>query len=137
MPSSPPKTGGPTVCDKRSFTWTVHEGGRLKSGSHRRRSLAGDNQTVMQLEFWPDYGPGPLWEQGKPADLRSLGLPRELAKQLTSWNSQYEENKLPLDGLGDDGWVAEGAYLLRKVRLALGAGYNVVVTEPWWGEVPV
>ena len=70
----------------------------------------------------------------KPADLRSLGLPRELAEQLTSWNSRFEEDKVPLEGRGDVGWVAEGVHLLRQVRLALGAGYNIVVTEPWWGE---
>lgn len=92
---------------------------------------------MIQLEFWPDYGAGPLWEQGKPGDLRSLGLPRELSEQLMSWNFQFEEDKVPLSGPGDAGWVAEGVRLLREVRLALGAGYSVVVTEPWWGEAPV
>ncbi|MBU8866644.1 hypothetical protein [Paenarthrobacter aromaticivorans] len=51
-----------------------------------------------------------------------------------SWNSQFEEDKVPLSGPGDAGWVVEGVRLLRQVRVALGTGYNVVVTEPWWGE---
>ena len=109
----------------------------LRLESRCRHSRLGNNQTVMQLEFFrPDYGPGPLWEQGKPADLRSLGLPYELAEQLISWNSQFEEDKVPLEGPGDVGWIAKGVHLLRQVRLALGSGYNVVVTEPWWGETP-
>lgn len=53
------------------------------------------------LEFWPDYGPGPLWtEDGKPADLRSLGLPSELVEELEFWNGRYAEEKLPVDGNG-------------------------------------
>lgn len=52
-------------------------------------------------------------------------------------NSQFEEDKVPLSGPVDAGWVVEGVRLLRQVRVALGTGYNVVVTEPWWGEAPL
>jgi len=31
----------------------------------------------------------------------------------------------------------QGIQLLADVRLALGVGYEVVVTEPWWGEKPI
>jgi hypothetical protein len=89
----------------------------------------------MLLEFWPDYGAGPLWtEDGKAADLRSLGLPDELAEHLTVWNSQYEEDKVPLQGSGDSAWLGEGVRLLGRTRDALGPDFRVVVTEPWWGE---
>lgn len=92
---------------------------------------------MMMLEFWPDYGSGPLWtEDGKAADLRSLGLPEELAEQLTVWNSQYAEDKVPLEGSGDSAWLGEGVSLLRRTRDALGSDFQVVVTEPWWGEDP-
>jgi hypothetical protein len=89
------------------------------------------------LEFWPDYDAGPLWaEDGKAVDLRSLGLPRELIDELTIWNSQYAEEKLPLDGDGDLSWVSEGERLLRRTRDVVGPDISVVVTEPWWGEDP-
>lgn len=89
------------------------------------------------LEFWPDYGPGPLWcEGGEPADLRSLGLPNELVEELEFWNGQYAEEKIPVDGNGDSAWLAEGECLLRRTRDALASHFEVVVTEPWWGEDP-
>ena len=89
------------------------------------------------VEFWPDYGSGPLWtEDGKAADLRSLGLPSELVAQLEVWNGQYAEDKIPIEGEGDSGWLGEGISLLRRTRAALGSDVHVVVTEPWWGEDP-
>lgn len=89
------------------------------------------------LEFWPDYGPGPLWtEDGKPADLRSLALPSELVEELEFWNAQYAEEKIPVDGNGDSAWLGEGRSLLRRTRDALASDFEVVVTEPWWGEDP-
>jgi hypothetical protein len=90
---------------------------------------------VTRVEFWPDYGSGPLWtEDGQAIDLRSLGLPDELAEQLELWNGQYDEDRIPVDGAGDREWLARGAHLLERTRFALGPGCEVVVTEPWWGE---
>jgi hypothetical protein len=92
---------------------------------------------VTVLEFWPDYGPGPLWtDDGKPVDLRSLDLSLDLIEQLEAWNSQYAENKMPLGNLGDARWLNEGRSLLRRTRDALKPAYQVVVTEPWWDEAP-
>lgn len=100
---------------------------------HRRQT---DRVTVV--EFWPDYGPGPLWtDDGKPADLTLLGMRRDLVEQVTAWNAAYEESKVPLEGAGDEAWLREGRRLLHEVRAALGAEYRVVVTEPWWGEDPI
>ena len=90
---------------------------------------------MTRLESWPDYGSGPLWtDDGKAPDLHSLRLPFDLVERLTAWNSQYAEEKVPLEGAGDSAWLGEGAHLLRRTRDALGPGYQVVVTEPWWGE---
>jgi hypothetical protein len=37
---------------------------------------------MTPLEIWPDHGDGPLWaEDGKAADLRSLGLRSELIER--------------------------------------------------------
>jgi hypothetical protein len=87
------------------------------------------------LEFWPDYGPGPLWtEGGAPVDLGSLGMDRGLVQRVEAWNAAYKEDKMPLEGPGDAGWLGEGRRLLEDVRTALGQEYQVVVTEPWWVE---
>ena len=89
------------------------------------------------LEFWPDYGPGPLWtDDGQPVDLSSLGLSRDLVERVAAWNAAYEETKVPIEGTGDDGWLSEGKRLLGAIRDAVGSEYQVVVTEPWWGEEP-
>jgi len=93
---------------------------------------------VTLLEFWPDYGPGPLWTaDGKAADLGSLGLPSELVAELASWNDQYTEAKIPVEGTGDDSWLGEGRNLLRRTRVALGSDFDVVATEPWWDAPPL
>jgi hypothetical protein len=90
---------------------------------------------VTVLEFWPDYGSGPLWtDDGKPADLTSLGMGPHLVEQVTAWNAAYEESKVPIEGAGDAAWLREGSRLLHEIRAALGTKYQVVVTEPWWGE---
>lgn len=92
---------------------------------------------MTRLEFWPDYGPGPLWtEKGKPVDLESLGISPELAERVLLWNSQYEEDRIPVDGPGDSEWIADGVDLLRQLRTDLGRSVEIVVTEPWWGEPP-
>jgi hypothetical protein len=90
------------------------------------------------LEWWPDYGRGPLWRVsgrgGQPADPGALGLPLELAARLAAWNGDYAEGKLPLTGVGDHEWLEQGAGLLTEVRRCLAGRYDIVVTEPWWGE---
>lgn len=87
------------------------------------------------IEFWPDYGQGPLWSpDGTPVDPASLGLPDDLVQQLSLWNGSYDDDKLPIEGAGDPAWLAEGRLLLQHVRAAVGPAVRVVVTEPWWGE---
>lgn len=97
----------------------------------------GQTLTVTLLEFWPDYGPGPLWtDGGKPVDPRTLGLSELLTERLTRWNAGYTEDRIPTEADGDAIWLAEGAALLSDVRRELGPTYKVAVTEPWWGEEP-
>jgi hypothetical protein len=102
------------------------------------RSVRRQTAVVTVLEFWPDYGPGPLWtEDGKAADLAALPMERDLVERVTAWNAAYSEDKVPLDGPGDVAWLSQGVRLLGEVRAALHDHYQVVVTEPWWGEEPV
>ena len=90
---------------------------------------------MIVLEFWPDYGPGPLWTVGGvPVDLGSLGMDRALVQRVEAWNAAYEEDKVPLAGPGDAEWIGEGRRLLGDVRTALRQEYQVIVTEPWWVE---
>jgi hypothetical protein len=92
---------------------------------------------VTVLEFWPDYGPGPLWRQdGQPVDLSALDLTPDLIQRVTAWNAAYEEDRVPIEGAGDLAWLREGKGLLDAIRAELGTKYRVVVTEPWWGEDP-
>jgi len=101
----------------------------------RQGSRDGRLSLVTMLEFWPDYGSGPLrTEDGRSADLRSLGLTGELVEELESWNSEYAEDKIPIDGKGDSAWLGEGRSLLGRTRDALGSDFDVIITEPWWGE---
>jgi hypothetical protein len=89
------------------------------------------------LEFWPEYGSGPLWaNDGKPVDLTSLGMSEELAAEVQAWNARYAEDKVPIESTGDAAWLGQGKGLLEQIRDALGDQYQVVVTEPWWGEDP-
>ncbi len=88
------------------------------------------------IEFWPDYGPGPLWRDGRAVVPEELGIPEPLATQLRTWNAGYDESRAPIDGPGDSAWIAEGVELLRATRDALAPRTQVVVTEPWWGEEP-
>lgn len=87
---------------------------------------------MQEFEFWPDYGPGPVWASGVAVPLDDLGLPDDLAAQLRAWNARYEEDKLPIDESGDGEWLDEGRRLLDALRTALGSTTTVVVTEPWW-----
>ena len=92
---------------------------------------------TQTLEWWPDYG-GPLWKAsgrgGQQVDARALDLPAGLAAQLATWNQRYDEDKLPVTGKGDPGWLEEGIRLLAEVRRCLAGRFDVTVSEPWWGE---
>ena len=54
------------------------------------------------LEFWPDYGRGPVWtDSGQAVDLDALGLDPELATELSAWNAAYDEDHvLPREPVG-------------------------------------
>ena len=91
---------------------------------------------MMVIEFWPDYGPGPLWLDGRAVAPETLGVAADLASRLNAWNAEYEESKVPVDGPGDHAWLGEGIELLGAIRQAVSPGVEVVVTEPWWGEEP-
>ena len=87
------------------------------------------------LEFWPDYGNrGPLWSRDGVDATAAVGLPGELVRALRLWNSEYAEDKLPLEEgtTGDIAWLERGRSLLSAVRDAL-PNREVIVTEPWWG----
>lgn len=92
---------------------------------------------MVALEFWPDYGAGPLWDDGRPADLASLSIDQDLIDRLTAWNARYSEDKVPLEGPGDAAWLGEGKRLLDEVRHTINDQHAVIVTEPWWGEEPI
>ncbi|MFP5487625.1 MAG: hypothetical protein ACLGHQ_04895 [Acidimicrobiia bacterium] len=88
----------------------------------------------IRLEFWPEYNGGPLWsEDGATVEPTSIGLSGEMAGRLLAWNAGYDDDRLPF-AKDDREWLNEGARLLAEVRSALGADYEVVVTEEWWGE---
>ena len=88
------------------------------------------------LEFWPEYSHGPLWStDGTAIDPTLLGVSSDLSERLRDWNSRYDDSKLPFEA-NDTVWLAEGKSLLSEVRAVLGSDYDVVVTEPWWGETP-
>ena len=97
-------------------------------------------QTEITIEWWPDYGPGPLWRRtgrgGVPAEFESLALSSELKEKLTDWNARYEEDAVPIDGPGNPVWLAEGISLLDLARKELAGQAVILVTEPWWGEAP-
>lgn len=86
---------------------------------------------MIRAEFWPEFGSGPLWVDGTSVDPASV-LPEELAARLIRWNDAYADEKLPMDGVGDADWLAEGQQLLQEVRERLVTTHEVMVTEPWW-----
>jgi hypothetical protein len=89
------------------------------------------------LEFWPEYRGGPLWnDQGQSVDLANLPVSDDLRERVADWVSGYADEKLPMESTGDAEWLAVGTALLAELRLALQPDYDVVVTEPWWGEEP-
>ena len=86
------------------------------------------------MEFWPEYNSGPLCSStGAAIDLAALALPEALVQRLREWNASYDDSKLPFEQ-NDTAWLANGQGLLAETRKALGPDYEVIVTEPWWGE---
>lgn len=110
-------------------------------GMFGRRRRHGDGAAPAALksnvlEFWPEYSGGPLWStDGKTVDLAGLALSSHLIERLVAWNSRYDDSKLSLES-DDPAWINEGTSLLSEVREALGDAFQVIVTEPWWGEQP-
>lgn len=86
---------------------------------------------TAEFEFWPDYGSGPLWIGGASIEPRSV-LSEDLAERLLLWNAEYEESKLPLEGTGDQEWLAQGKSLLENVRQQLRSTHVINATELWW-----
>jgi hypothetical protein len=90
------------------------------------------------LEWWPDYGTGPLFLRdgpgGEHVPLESLDLSPDLSERLATWTADYREDKLPIDGAGDPVWIETGRELLGQARVELEGRFLIVVTEPWWGE---
>jgi hypothetical protein len=80
---------------------------------------------MTRLEFSPDYGSGPPWNDGgQPVDVESLGISQELAARVRLRNSSYAEDKLPRDGPGAE-WLAQGVVLLLQLRNELGDGIDL------------
>lgn len=96
------------------------------------------NQQPTLLEWWPDYGGDLLHVRTGPGgvsvDLLELPLSTDLKDALKAWVGNYSDDRVPGDGPGDPAWISEGAALLARCRTELSPGYEVVVTEPWWGE---
>jgi hypothetical protein len=95
---------------------------------------------IETLEWWPDYGHGPLWKRSgrgcQQIGSGVLDLPIDLAARLAAWNQRYTEDKLPVAGKGDLQWLGQGVQLLAEVRHCLAGRFDVIVTEPWWDEEP-
>jgi hypothetical protein len=90
---------------------------------------------VSDLEFWPDYDGGPLWDAaGVTVDVSSLVLPAELEQELGHWNALYDDSKLPIGENKDEAWLEQGRVLLRQLRESLSGRYRVLATEEWWSD---
>ena len=72
--------------------------------------------------------------RARTVDLDDLPITASTADAMRAWVATYSDEKLPSVGSGDPDWISEGIGLLHRCRQELGAGYEVVVTEPWWGE---
>ena len=92
------------------------------------------------LEWWPDYGGELLWlhagQGGARVSLDAVGVSPELSTEITRWVTEYSDERLPLEGAGDVAWLSTGRELLFRVRAELAGRYEVIVTEPYWGEEP-
>ena len=128
---------GQTAADNKIHSVRKIDPSRPRRARYRSLAMDTEGAQLPVLEFWPDYGPGPLWlGNGKAADLDSLGLSIDLVARLRAYNAAYGEDRLPSDGRGDPYYLEEGKNLLAEAREALAGRYRVVVTEPWWGEAP-
>jgi hypothetical protein len=97
-----------------------------------------DQPVPQRLVFWPDSSGGPLWDEaGEQLPLAALPVADDVRDRAQAWVAQYDDGRLPIDRPGDVVWLEEGRGVLSELRQALGGGYDVVVTEPWWGEEPV
>ncbi len=104
--------------------------------AHPRFTVAAwhHSRVKVRLEFWPDYNSEPLWDKDQPVPLAEHRLPPDLTLRISDWLARYDESRLPIDGPGDQEWLYEGKGILRELREALSDRYEIVVTEPWWGE---
>jgi hypothetical protein len=66
--------------------------------------------------------------------MAEVGLSGSFQERAASWLQSYDDAKLPIDGDGDAGWLAEGVRLLEDARAELAGRYVVLVTEPYWAE---
>lgn len=99
----------------------------------RPDAVTGNDVPLMpELEFWPEYGSGPLWRGGRAIDLQTVGVEADLVRRLLAWNAEYADEKLPAGGPGDIEWIDRGRALLAGIRAAVEGEVVVVVTEPWW-----
>jgi hypothetical protein len=92
---------------------------------------------VDVLEFWPDYGSGPLWTHGAVISPSDVDVDPSLAERLIRWNAEYTEDKIPLDGPGDSRWMTEGRNLLAELRSETASRITIITTEPWWARAAV
>jgi hypothetical protein len=82
-------------------------------------------------------GPGaPLWAAVFGRDTPIAVVPEGLNQRLLEWNARYHADKVPDREDGDPAWLREGVGLLAEVRRALGDGYRVEATDPWWPDDP-
>lgn len=87
---------------------------------------------MQEIEFWPEYGSGPLWRCGRAIDPQTVGVESDLVRRLIAWNAEYADEKLPAGVPGDMEWIDRGRALLAEIRAAVEVEFVVVVTEPWW-----
>ncbi len=97
---------------------------------------ARQTEGVDVLEFWPNYGSGPLWAHGTVVRPGDVDVDPSLAERLIRWNAAYTEDKIPLNGPGDPGWMTEDRNLLAELRSETAGRITIITTEPWWTEQP-
>jgi hypothetical protein len=89
------------------------------------------------LEFWPERQGGPPWTGlGVSVDLDTLSLPGDRKDRVPTWFRLYDDDKLPIDGPGEEQWLDDGRRLSSELRDAVEGRFEVIVTEPWWGAEP-
>jgi hypothetical protein len=65
-----------------------------------------------------------LWDKaGSAAELDDLDLPGDLAERLRAFNAAYAEDRLPMKGGGDSGYIEEGKRLLSETRARCPADF--------------